>query len=58
MRDRNNNNARAEHLNEIIQTRVEFFDRQSEIQEKYAKYKDIERIKQQIVNETVEKEDD
>ncbi|MCQ2752503.1 MAG: flavodoxin family protein [Coriobacteriales bacterium] len=41
MRDRNNNNARAEHLNEIIHTRKDFFDRQSEIQEKYTKYKDL-----------------
>lgn len=41
IRDRNINSARAEHLNEIIQTRIDFFNRQDEVKEKYPKYKDI-----------------
>lgn len=39
VRDRNVNESRAEHLNEIIQTRIDFMKRQGEIQETYAKYK-------------------
>lgn len=41
IRDRNKNEARAEHLNEIIKTRIEFFERQGEVQPKAAKYKEI-----------------
>lgn len=41
IRDRNINEARAEHLNEIIKTRIEFFQRQGEVQEKYKKYKEL-----------------
>ncbi len=39
IRDRNINEARAEHLNEIVKTRIEFFQRQGEIKEAYDKYK-------------------
>lgn len=41
IRDRNVNEARAEHLNEIIQTRIEFFQKQGDIKEKYQYYKDL-----------------
>ena len=41
IRDRNINEARAEHLNEIIKTRIEFFQRQPEVQEKYKKYREL-----------------
>ena len=41
IRDRNKNEARAEHLNEIVQTRIDFFQRQGEIQEKAKYYRDI-----------------
>ena len=41
IRDRNVNEARAEHLNEIIKTRIEFFQRQPEVQEKYKKYREL-----------------
>lgn len=41
VRDRNQNESRAEHLNEIIQTRIDFMKRQGEIQEEYAKYKNM-----------------
>lgn len=39
IRDRNLNTARAEHLNEIVKTRIEFFQHMPEVQEKYAKYR-------------------
>lgn len=39
VRDRNVNEARAEHLNEIIKTRIAFLERQSEVKEQYAKYR-------------------
>ncbi len=41
IRDRNINSARAEHLNEIVTTKIDFFKRQHTIQDKYAKYKEI-----------------
>ncbi len=41
VRDRNNNEARAEHLNEIIKTRIEFFQRQGEVAEEYKRYKEM-----------------
>lgn len=41
IRDRNINKAREEHLNEIIQTRIDFFQRQGEIKEKYDYYKKL-----------------
>ena len=41
VRDRNINEARAEHLNEIIQTRIDFYQRQDEIKEKYDFYKNL-----------------
>ncbi len=41
VRDRNINEARAEHLNEIIQTRIEFMQRQGEVKEKYDFYKKL-----------------
>ncbi|MCR5676910.1 MAG: flavodoxin family protein [Agathobacter sp.] len=41
IRDRNKNSARAEHLNEIIKTRIEFFENQATVQEKYKKYKEL-----------------
>lgn len=40
-RDRNINEAREEHLNEIIQTRIDFFQRQEEVQKLYPKYKNM-----------------
>ncbi len=42
IRDRNKNSARAEHLNEIIKTRIQFFENQQEVQEKYKKYKELQ----------------
>lgn len=41
IRDRNKNEARAEHLNEIIQTRIDFFKRQDEIKDLKKKYKEM-----------------
>ena len=41
IRDRNNDKARAEHLNEIIQTRIGFFQRQGEIQDDLKKYREL-----------------
>ncbi|MCC8080912.1 MAG: hypothetical protein LIO80_02675 [Lachnospiraceae bacterium] len=41
VRDRNINEARAEHLNEIIQTRIDFYQKQGEIREKYDYYKQL-----------------
>ncbi|MBQ9493392.1 MAG: flavodoxin family protein [Oscillibacter sp.] len=41
IRDRNINAARAEHLNEIVQTRMDFFARQDEIQDLKKYYKDM-----------------
>ncbi len=41
VRDRNINEARAEHLNEIIQTRIEIMQKQGEIKEKYDFYKKL-----------------
>lgn len=40
-RDRNINEAREEHLNEIIQTRIDFFQRQEEVRKLYPKYKNM-----------------
>lgn len=39
VRDRNINESRAVHLDEIIKTRIEFLNRQGEIKDTYAKYK-------------------
>ncbi|MCD8364497.1 MAG: hypothetical protein LUC83_01545 [Clostridiales bacterium] len=41
IRDRNINEARAEHLNEIVQTRIDFCQHQNEIKEKYDFYKKL-----------------
>ena len=41
IRDRNNDKARAEHLNEIIQTRIGFFEAQGEIQPLMKKYREM-----------------
>lgn len=41
VRDRNNDKARAEHLNEIIQTRIGFLQRQGEIQNALKKYRSM-----------------
>ena len=41
IRDRNVNAARAEHLNEIIKTRIEFMQNMETVQAKYAKYKEL-----------------
>ena len=41
IRDRNINQSRAEHLNEIVQTKIDFFQRQHTIQDKYAEFKNI-----------------
>ena len=35
------NAARAEHLNEIIKTRIEFMQNMETVQAKYAKYKEL-----------------
>ncbi|MBE5890886.1 MAG: flavodoxin family protein [Lachnospiraceae bacterium] len=42
IRDRNKNSARAEHLNEIVKTRIQFFENQQIVQEKYKKYKELQ----------------
>ena len=41
IRDRNKNEARAEHLNEIVQTKLDFFARQGEIADIRKKYKEM-----------------
>ena len=41
IRNRYENSARAEHLNEIVKTRIDFMQRQGEIQEKAKYYRDI-----------------
>ena len=41
IRDRNNDKARAEHLNEIIQTRIGFFQKMDEVKPLMAKYRDM-----------------
>jgi multimeric flavodoxin WrbA len=41
IRDRNNDKARAEHLNEIIQTRIGFFQQMDEVKPLMAKYRDM-----------------
>ena len=41
IRDRNVNSARAEHLNEIIKTRIDFFEHMDVVQQKYGKYKEL-----------------
>lgn len=41
IRDRNVNAARAEHLNEIIKTRIDFFEHMDVVQQKYGKYKEL-----------------
>ena len=40
IRDRNNNKARALHLDEIVQTRIQFFEQQPLVQERYKRYKE------------------
>lgn len=40
--DRNVNEARDKHLDEIIATRIDFFQRQPEVQALYGKYKEME----------------
>ena len=40
-RDRNVNECRDKHLDEIVQTRIDFFERQEEVQAKYGRYKDL-----------------
>lgn len=40
IRDRNNNKARALHLDEIVQTRIQFFEQQPLVQERYKKYRE------------------
>ena len=42
IRDRFIDKARAEHLNEIIKTRIEFFSKQDQIKDEYAAYKQLE----------------
>ena len=39
-RDRNINEARALHLEEIVQTRIEFFEQQDLVKERMKKYKE------------------
>ena len=41
IRDRNNDKARAEHLNEINKTREEFFAQQDQIKDQMKKYRDM-----------------
>lgn len=41
IRDRNINKARAEHLNEIVNTRIDFMKHQDIVKEKYKKYKEL-----------------
>ena len=41
IRDRNLNEARGEHLNEIIKTRIDFFEHMPEVQAKYGKYREL-----------------
>jgi UDP-N-acetylmuramoyl-L-alanyl-D-glutamate--2,6-diaminopimelate ligase len=41
VRDRNIDKSRSEHLNEIIQTRIGFFQRQEEVKPLMAKYRDM-----------------
>ena len=41
VRDRCIDKSRAEHLNEIIQTRIDFFQRQGEVKPLQAKYRDM-----------------
>lgn len=41
IRDRNKNEARAEHLNEIVQTKLDFFARQGEIADIRKKYREM-----------------
>lgn len=41
VRDRNQNEARAEHLNEIIKTRIDYLQHKGDVAEQYAKYKDM-----------------
>ena len=41
IRDRNVNSSRAEHLNEIVKTRIDFMQRQGEIQELKKHYKEV-----------------
>lgn len=40
-RDRNVNECRDKHLDEIVATRIDFFERQAEVQAKYGKYKEL-----------------
>ena len=40
IRDRNDNKARALHLEEIVQTRIQFFEQQALVQERYQKYRE------------------
>ena len=42
IRDRNVNEARAEHLNEIIKTRIEFMQNMDTVKEKMKKYKELQ----------------
>ncbi len=41
VRDRNENRTRAEHLNEIIQTRIDYLGKRASLQDEYAKYKNM-----------------
>jgi hypothetical protein len=41
IRDRNNDKARAEHLNEINKTRDQFFAQQDQIKDQMKKYRDM-----------------
>ena len=41
VRDRNKNEARSEHLNEIVQTRIDFFQHRDEMEELRKKYRDM-----------------
>ncbi len=41
IRNRNINKARALHLDEIVQTRIDFFKQQDVVKEKYKKYKEL-----------------
>ena len=40
-RDRNINECRDKHLDEIIATRIDFFENMPKVQERYGKYKEL-----------------
>lgn len=41
IRDRNDDKARAEHLNEIIKTRIEFYQKKDQFKDSFAHYRSL-----------------